>query len=196
MFNRFLFKVIRLSIAGTALALLGACADPASPTAMVPDVSGIGAGPPPSYRLAITAGEVGGGSKTSPLWTSQVGNPEFREALVRTLLAAGLGRAENGQFRLDAVLQKLEQPFAGFTMTVSSTIGYKLTEVATGAVVYENTITASGSATMDDTMYGVARLKIANERAIRANLRQLIEALYALPGRPLDQPMVTSSRRT
>lgn len=192
MSDRLLFTSIRLSIAGVALALLSACAKPVSPSAMVPDVTGISAGPASAYRSAITVGEVSGGRTTSPLWASQVDNAEFREALVRTLMEAGLGRAENGRFRLDAVLQKLEQPFAGFAMTVNATIAYKLTEVATGVVVYDNTITTPATATLDDAIDGQARLKIANERAIRANLRQLVEALYALP----DRPVVTSSRRT
>jgi hypothetical protein len=174
--------------------MLGACAKPASPSAMVADLTGIDTarGPAPSYREAITAGPVSGGRATSPLWTSQVGNAEFQEALVRTLMAANLARAENGRFRLDAVLQKLEQPFAGFAMTVSATISYRLTEVTTGAVVYDNTITTPATATLDDAIDGVARLRIANERAIRANLGKLVEELYALP----DRPMVTSSRRT
>ncbi len=192
MSHRFIFTAVRLSFLGIALGLLGACAKPASPSARVPDVAGIGAGPAPAYRGAITAGEVSGGSKTSPLWTSQVDGPEFREALVRTLMGAGLGRADSGRFRLDAVLQKLEQPFAGFAMTVSATISYRLTEVATGTVVYDKAITTPATATMDDAIDGQARLKIANERAIRANLRQLIEEFYALP----DRPAVTSSRRT
>lgn len=192
MSHRFISAVVRLSFLGASLALLGACAKPASPSAMVPDVAGIGAGPASAYRGAITVGEVSGGSKTSPLWTSQVDNPEFREALVRALMESGLGRADNGRFRLDAVLQKLEQPFAGFAMTVSATIAYRLTEAATGAVVYDKAITTPATATMDDAIDGQARLRIANERAIRANLRQLIEELYALP----DRPGVTSSRRT
>ena len=192
MSHRFISSAARLSFLGAALALLGACAKPASPSAMVPDVAGIGAGPALAYRGAITVGEVSGGSKTSPLWTSQVDNPEFREALVRALMESGLGRADNGRFRLDAVLQKLEQPFAGFAMTVSATIAYRLTEAATGAVVYDKAITTPATATMDDAIDGQARLRIANERAIRANLRQLIEELYALP----DRPGVTSSRRT
>jgi hypothetical protein len=192
MFRRFLSATARLSIVSAALALLGACAKPVSPSAMVPDVTGISAGPASAYRGAITAGEVSGGRKTSPLWTSQVDNPEFREALVRTLMESGLGRADNGRFRLDAVLQKLEQPFAGFAMTVNATIAYKLTEVATGVVVYDKAITTPATATLDDAIDGQARLKIANERAIRANLRQLIEELYVLP----DRPAVTSSRRT
>jgi hypothetical protein len=192
MSHRFISSAARLSFLGAALALLGACAKPASPSAMVPDVAGIGAGPASAYRSAITVGEVSGGSKTSPLWTSQVDNPEFREALVRALMESGLGRADNGRLRLDAVLQKLEQPFAGFAMTVNATIAYRLTEAATGAVVYDKAITTPATATMDDAIDGQARLRIANERAIRANLRQLIEELYALP----DRPDVTSSRRT
>ena len=36
---------------------------------------------------------------------------------------------------------------------------------------------------MDDALDGLARNRIANERAIRANLRRLVEELSALPRR-------------
>jgi hypothetical protein len=33
------------------------------------------------YKNAIYLGEVSGGESTNPLWVSEVGNPEFRDAL-------------------------------------------------------------------------------------------------------------------
>jgi hypothetical protein len=77
-------------------------------------------------------------------------------------------------------------------MTVTATVGYRLTEVATGAVVYTTTVTTLGTATLDDAYMSDTRLRIADERAIRANFRRLVEALYALP----DREPLTSSRRT
>jgi len=70
-------------------------------------------------------------------------------------------------------------------------IGYRLIDSATGTVVYTTTLTTPGTATLDDAYRSDARLRIADDRAVRANFRRLVEELYALPDRP-----ITSSPRT
>ena len=186
--------MIRLLVAMLLLAGLGACAPPASYTSMVPELAtaDLGAGPAPSYRGAITVAPVSIGNDTSVPWTSPISSAEFQEALVRTLMVANLASAQNGRFRLEATLLKLERPYAGFAMTVTASIAYRLTETATGAVVYQDTRTSVGTASLNDAVTNVNRLRIANERAIRANFRKLIEDLYALP----ERGPLTSSRRT
>ena len=67
---------------------------------------------------------------------SDISNADFQESLVRTLANAKLASASNGRFRLDATLQ-LDQPFIAVNTTVTAKIAYRLTEVATGSVVYE-----------------------------------------------------------
>jgi hypothetical protein len=213
--------MIRLLVAMLLLAGLGACATPAGYTSMVPELAtaDLGPGPAPSYRGAITVATVSIGNDTSAPWTSQIGSAEFQEALVRTLTlanlasAAGVGMSaagtfvvqsapnttaastpppQNGRFRLEAALLRLERPFAGFAMTVTASVAYRLTDTATGAVVYQETRTSLGTATLNDAITNVNRLRMADERALRANIRKLIEDLYALP----DRPLTSSSRRT
>ena len=179
---RFLLSLTRLALATVAAAAVSACAKPATVPAMVPDVAGVTSAASP-YRNAIDIGTVSGGRGSAKLWTARVGNAEFQEALTRALTDAGLAAAQGSRYRLEADLQKLEEPFAGFAMTVEATIAYKLTDTTSGAVVYQNTITTPATATMDDALDGLARLRIANERAIRANLRRLVEELSALPRR-------------
>jgi hypothetical protein len=185
--------MIRLLVAMLLLAGLGACATPATYTSMVPELASadLGPGPAPSYRGAITVAPVSIGNDTSAPWRSQIGSAEFQEALVRTLMLANLTSAQSGRFRLEAILLGLERPYAGFAMTVTASVAYRLTDTATGAVVYQGTRTSLGTASLNDAVLNVNRLRIADERALRANLRKLIEDLYALPDRPL-----TSSRRT
>jgi hypothetical protein len=179
---RFFSSLTRLTVAIAAAAALGACAKPATVPAMVPDVAGLASAASP-FRSAIAVGIVSGGRGSAKLWTAHVGNAEFREALVRALTDAGLAAGQGGRYRLDADLQKLEEPFAGFAMTVEATIAYRLTDTTNGAVTYQNTVTTPATATMDDALDGLARLRIANERAIRANLRKLIEELSSSPRR-------------
>ena len=189
--------MIRPLLVMLLLAGLGACATPASYTSMVPELASadLGPGPAPSYRGAITVAPVSIGTDTSVPWTSQIGSAEFQEALVRTLTLANLASAQNGRFRLEAALLRLERPFAGFAMTVTASVGYRLTDTATGAVVYQETRTSLGTASLNDAITNVNRLRIADERALRANIRKLIEDLYALPDSPAGRPL-TSSRRT
>ena len=186
--------MIRLLVAMLLLAGLGACAAPASYTSMVPELASaeLGPGPAPSYRGAITVAPVGIGNDTSVPWTSPIGSAEFQEALVRTLMVANLASAQNGRFRLEATLLRLERPYAGFAMTVTASIAYRLTETASGAVIYQDTRTSVGTASLNDAVTNTNRLRIADERAIRANFRKLIEDLYALP----ERGPLTSSRRT
>jgi hypothetical protein len=185
--------MIRSLVAMLLLAGLGACATPASYTSMVPELASadLGPGPAPSYRGAIAVASVSISSDTSEPWRSQIGSAEFQEALVRTLTLANLASPQGGRFRLDATLLRLERPYAGFAMTVTASVAYRLTDMATGAVVYQETRTSVGTATLNDAITNTNRLRMADERALRANLRKLIEDLYALPDRPL-----TSSRRT
>ena len=189
--------MVRLFVAMLLLAGLGACATPAGYTSMVPELATaeLGPGPAPSYRGAITVGSVGIGTDTSEPWTSQIGGAEFQDALVRTLTFANLASPQGGRFRLDATLLRLERPFAGFAMTVTASVAYRLTDTATGAVVYQETRTSLGTASLNDAIMNANRLRIADERAVRANIRKLIEDLYALPDRSPDRPL-TSLRRT
>lgn len=181
-------------LAALLLATLGACAQPASYAAMVVDAQAVDTarGPAPSYRETLVVAPVSGGKETSPLWTSQVGNAEFQEALTRSLIATKLASANillnpsaaNGRYRLEAVLQNLQQPLMGFDLTVTATVAYKLTEISTGALVYESTLVTPATATMGDSVIAIERLKLANEKAIRANLTRLVGELYALPDQP------------
>jgi hypothetical protein len=185
--------MIRLLVAMLLLVGLGACAPPASYTSMVPELAtaDLGRGPATSYRGAIAVAPVGIGSDSNLPWTSQIGAAEFQQALVRTLMLANLAAAQNGRFRLEAALLRLERPYAGFAMTVTASIAYRLTEIATGAVVYQDTRTSVGTASLNDAVTNTNRLRIADEQAIRANIHKLIEDLYALP----ERGPLTSSRR-
>lgn len=178
-----MIRLLRLVFTVVALTFVGACASQPQSIFMVPDLAGIDTarGPAPAYRDAITVGSVTGGKDTTILHAPNVSNTDLRDALVQTLIRAKLARAENGRFRLEAVLQKLDQPFIAFDITVTATIAYKLAEVATGTVVYDKALTTSATAKFIEHGVGSERLKLANVRAVSANLQRLVEEIYALP---------------
>lgn len=85
--------------------------------------------------------------------------------------------------RLDGLLLTLDRPYAGFAMTVTATIAWRLTDTTNGAMVYDSTLRSLGTATLDDAVDNNNRLRIADQRAVCANLQQLAQDLYALPSR-------------
>lgn len=135
-------------------------------------------------RAAYRVGAVGGGEETNPLWTSQVGSNEFREALVASLRAAGLLGDGQARYELKAMLMELKQPFLGFDMTVTATVQYAVTDATTGQVVLSEQVVTPHTATVGDAFVGATRLKLANEGAVRKNIAELVKRLGAarLPG--------------
>ena len=159
------------------LVTLAACAQPAmqanmvaSPAAPLPATS--------RWRNSVAVGTVVGGEPTHPLWVSRVGNAEFTEALRTSLGMHGLA---GERLQVDAALQNLAQPFVGLDMTVTATAQYRVTERATGRVVFDQVITTPFTANFSSQLYGVERLRAANEGAIRANIAAFIAALMSPP---------------
>jgi hypothetical protein len=64
---------------------------------------------------------------------------------------------------------------------VIAKVAYRLTEIATGSVVYERILATEGTVTYFEEPSGPERMRYANWRAVRANLRLLVGDLYALP---------------
>jgi hypothetical protein len=156
-------------------ASLNGCATPASPQAMAVSVD---ASIPQNPRLknAITVGNIEGGQETNPLWTSQVDNASFREALIASMKSAGYLATDpsSAKYRLDAKLMSLIQPFMGLTLEVKSTVAYTVTA---GKAAREHVITANGSGNFSDAVIAIERLKIANERSIKENFIELFRQL-------------------
>jgi hypothetical protein len=163
--------------------LLSACAT-------APDIEDMVVGAEAGERLAfhqnlqnkIMVTSVEGGDETNPLWTSEIESEGFKSALVESLKAAGLLSAEENAagYQLSVKILAVDQPVFGFDMTVSAEVEYKLASMTTGEVVFNETLKSEYTATMDDAFYGPERLKIANEGAVKQNIKMLLEELSVL----------------
>jgi hypothetical protein len=160
--------------------LLGACASGASTGAMIVPLSQerIVADQSP-LRGNISIANVTGGKETNPLWTSEVSNDAFLDALKQSLSVHTLLGNDKAKYRLAAKLVQLKQPFAGFNMTVTAKVQYTLTEVASNKTVFDRTLETPYQAKMGDAFLGAKRLQLANEGAVRTNIQALIDALIA-----------------
>lgn len=132
-----------------------------------------------SLKKAITVGEVTGGSETNPLWTSEVGSPEFQTALEQSLMLNAMYEAGKPKYRLDAKLLDVDQPIMGLDLTVDSHVFYRLAEAGSDELVYETEISCSYTANFSDAFLGVERLRLANEGSMKKNISLFIEALVA-----------------
>jgi hypothetical protein len=158
--------------------LLGACASAADPSAMaltsVPTAKPF----PQKLQHAMCVRNVTGGEKTNPLWVSKVDNDGFRAALDTSLSGVGLAAASASAcgYPIDANLLGLSQPAAGFDLTVTAHVNYKVYDAAGQPLVLE-TIDAPYTANFSDALVAVERLKKANEGAIRLSIEKFFDKL-------------------
>lgn len=170
-----MLKFLKASfLVGVVVVLVG-CATPASQTAMSLNHSDIVAKPSEKLKGQVYVRSVKGGRETNPAWISQVDTQSFKGALERSLNSVGYGSdSASAKYTVDAEIQDIKQPAFGLTFTVESTIFYT---VETSAESKKLPITAVGSASTSDTLLGVERMKVANERSVKENIRSFIDRL-------------------
>lgn len=129
-------------------------------------------------NLAIES--VQGGKKTNPLWSSQVDAKSFQIALADSLTKASLYSqdADKARYHLKANLLRLDQPLIGLNFKVTSHINYQLLDTKNNKIVFEKTLITPYEAKFTQALYGVERLKKANEGAIKENIKALMNSLY------------------
>ena len=174
---RFLHLTLLAGLAATLL-LLSGCATPSQPAPLTQsDFT-------PQNRHASTVEvKVTGGSETSAAGASQISNQAFAEALTKTIneskVFAGTGGTDS-KYTLEVHIVALQQPMFGGTFTVQLETNWRLLDRATGNPVWQQGIRSSGTATMGEAFVGVTRLRLANEAAARANIRDALTQISAL----------------
>lgn len=163
-------------VAFAALGLLSACASGAKPEAMVAHTTDVTAPANPALQGAMTVGSVTGGSETNPMWTSQVDDASFRQALEDSLRIQGYlaPTPAEARYTVDAQMLSLDQPFIGFEFTVTSSVDYMVDGAGGKRSI---PVTAEGSATFGESPLAVERLRLANEKAIKENIRTFLVRL-------------------
>jgi len=164
-------------------AALSGCASGARTGAMTPELSPSGVINQNSpLRGAVQIGSVTGGSETNPLWKSKVSNDNFRSALEQALQLYTMTAADRPRFVLDAELVELKQPFAGFDMTVTASVHYRLRVQDSQQIVMDEVIATPYQAKFGDALLGYERLRLANEGAVRENITAAMQKLVNIAG--------------
>jgi hypothetical protein len=177
-FSRRLFSWF-VSIA--ALPFLVACASGASIEGMTFQPTGATVKNAKLQR-SLVIHSVNGGKETNPLWSSQISNADFQQALSRSIINSGFEseQPENARYYLTATVKNVDQPWFGFDMTVETVINYVMTDKRTERVVLNYDVTARHTAKLGEAIYGATRLKLANEGSAKKNISQLISTLQDL----------------
>ncbi|MGQ3891668.1 hypothetical protein [Legionella sp. CNM-4043-24] len=129
----------------------------------------------------IKVSEVRGGHCVNPLLVPEISDESFKAALEKSLQSASLFTAKpEARYTLSANIVRFERPLIGLDFKSTLLIHYKLNDSLTHNTIYSKTISSSHTATMNDAVVGVTRVKLANEGAARENIRLLIKDLYKL----------------
>jgi hypothetical protein len=168
--------MIKLLITSVVVAMLVGCASPATQQSMSVALQDLPSRTNPALKGQMSVGSVTGGKETNPMWTSQVDAQTFKGALDKSVAMAGYkaGDASAAKYRVDAHLNELSQPMFGLTFDVVSTVLYTVTF---DGKPKQFPVTATGTATGSDAFVGVERLRIANERSIKENLKQFLQKI-------------------
>lgn len=168
------------------VAMLTACASPARVDRMTIVTSGdVYTSSPLAKAFAVQPAS--GGGKTNPLLSSNVDAPSFEAALRNSLAALGLLADTDAAapLRVAATIETVDRPVAGLTLETTLTVRYVVTD-ARGAVRLDERVAAVGAATPGDHLLATERLRIANERAVQANIGEFVRrARTALGPAPL-----------
>lgn len=173
MFNLALYSV-KLAIVLTALTTLFGCATGANSGAMVVNSYERPQLVNAELKEKISVRYVGGGKETNPMLASQVDTRSFKDALSQSLRAAGYEASNTGLYFVDAEIQALSQPMFGMTFDVTSTVRYTVEGNGKRKIF---PITATGSASPSEAFLGVERMRLANEKSMKENIKQFLREL-------------------
>ncbi len=152
------------------------CATPANQNAMTISRGDVAPKANENLRNSIAVNNVTGGKSTNPLWTSQIDNAGFKEALEQSLALVGYKAANssNAKYVLDVELKSVDQPLLGIDFSVTTTAVYSMTKNGEKKTF---PITATGVAKFSEHWVGGERLRVANEKAVKENIGQFINKI-------------------
>lgn len=182
--------MFRLALIPAALlaALLAGCGTPSQPLPMVvtpAEALQVRGWVPDALKAQVALAPVQGGLETGRWWGSKVSATALQQALEESLYAVGMrppSPEPPARFELRAELLELAQPTVpALAVTVGAAVRYTLVDTASGRVVYQRRIANAEEAGFTEAVVSPSeRLRIANERTLRANIGLLLRDLVTL----------------
>jgi len=180
-------RLVFIPAAVLACALAG-CGTPSQslPMAVTPaDALQIRGWVPDALKAQVAVAPVHGGEETGRWWGSRVSAIALQQALEESLHAVGMRPPSPEpvpRFELQAELLQLDQPrVPALGVTVGTAVRYTLVDKASGKIAYQRRIANTDEAGLGEALLSPSeRLRIANERALRANISLLLRDLVTL----------------
>jgi hypothetical protein len=170
--------VIALALSAFLASLCG-CASPTKASAMKTGNLNLN-----KRHAKSVAVKTAGGSETNPMWTSQIGDAQFLEAVEQSILENKLFtsvlKIGEADYVLQASLVRMDQPVIGFDMTVSLEVTWSLTRKGEQKPQWEKSFRSQARKSVGDAFVAVTRLRMATEAAAQNNIAEALNALAAL----------------
>ena len=103
----------------------------------------------------------------------------FTGALEDSLKSQGLF-SDSGNYLLEVNIFNIDAPFASFTHKVTTHAQYTLTNSVDEEIIFDETVIASYTLTVNDVADGTQRLRMANEGSAQKNIEGFLEKLSEL----------------
>ena len=136
------------------------------------------------HHHTVSINESIGGRETNPLWTSQVSNSAFTEALSNALAKSGVFQAVikggGADYLLDVTILDYDQPWIGIDIDIRMKTKWELADAKTLVPVWSDTFETTYRAKLSDALIAAERLQKANEGSVRTNIKEGIRRLSIL----------------
>jgi len=132
----------------------------------------------------VSINESVGGKETNPLWTSQISNKAFTEALSNAITQSGVFQSvikgEGADYLLDVTILKYDQPWLGADIDIRMETKWELTNAKSLVPVFSETFETTYRAKLTDALIAAERLQKANEGSVRTNIKEGIRRISML----------------
>ena len=133
-------------------------------------------------KSKVAVGDVGGGRKTHPKITSNVGNIGFRDALEYSLCRAGI-YSLSGDLLLEAIIIdeniRKEKVASRASVSVKEKVRYTIRERLSRKILFDTTIVSSGKVTILSNAKRkneAEQIRRSKERAMKSNIEEFLAA--------------------
>ena len=136
------------------------------------------------HAATVSLGDSIGGIETNPLWSSQISNSAFTEALNNALIKSGIfqhvSKGGDTDYMLDVTILDYNKPLMGIDFDITIHTTWELTDGETLLPVWSETFATTYKAKLSEALVGAERLQRANEGAVRMNIKEGIRRLSLL----------------
>jgi hypothetical protein len=135
--------------------------------------------PSPDFKNRMTIAQVESGETTNTSWALKVDKASFQGALSASLEQNGLLAYQQSFSKFDvfASIVSLKQPIFTMEFMVTSNVKYQVVERKSKITWYEELISASYTPANRGNEFPAGVLRLANEGAIRENIKKFITQL-------------------